>query len=325
VWRGKEKRRNRHAAVELVAAVKRGLLSCSAMAADLKGFLSNCFVHGESGGVRSDGHWVPEAIDLRLGGRDLSIVQKPEALITGPSKYNGHFVGTTTVYVRDVRTEERDEVRELLERLSYLLSFAGCSQVACYGWEHPEDPPIRGEYWATVARARFSRPTLTIRRGEVVRGYLEGVWPEYVLVEEERDLRRSIDLFVIAETHSLPMELKLATMFILLENLKSTHARVQGYAFNGGRWEKPDGARPGFRDLLEEMLAEVGMRSPHLDAVVKLRNEIIHSGVSEMPFEEQDEIYGQCQDIAREYLLRSWDYHGDFQLYHGRGMSAKRI
>lgn len=295
------------------------------MAADLKGFLCNCFIRGDSGGVHSGRHWVPNTIALRLGDRELTIVQKPEALITGPSKYNGYFVETTTVHVRDVEAEERDEIRELLERLSYLLSFAGCSQVACYGWDHPEDPPIRNMHWATVARARFFKPALAIRQPGVVRGYLEGVWPEYVRVEEERDLRRSIDIFTIAETHSLPMELKLATIFILLENLKSTHARERGYAFKGGRWEKPNGDRPGFPDLLEEMLAVEGMSSPQLGAVVKLRNEIIHSGVSELSFDEQDEIYGHCQDIAREYLLRSWGYSGGFQLYGGRGMSSKRI
>lgn len=295
------------------------------MAADLTGFLANCFVRGDSGGVKAGLHWVPNTIDLRLGERDLSIVQRPEALIVGPSKYNGYFVETSTVVVRGVRAEERDEVRELLEKLSYLLSFAGCSQVACYGWDHPEEPPIRNMHWATVARARFTKPTLAIRQPGAVRGYLESVWPEYVRVEETKDLRRSIEIFTIAETHSLPMELKLATIFILLENLKSTYARRRGYRFRGGRWEKPNGDRAGFRDLLEEMLADEGMSSPHLGAVVRLRNDIIHSGVSELSFDEQDEIYGHCQDIAREYLLRSWGYTGEFQLYGGRGMTTKRI
>lgn len=295
------------------------------MAADLTGFLANCFVRGDSGGVRSGLHWVPNTIDLRLGERDLSIVQRPEALIVSPSKHNGYFVETSTVVVRDVRADERGEVWELLERLSYLLSFAGCSQVGCYGWDHPEDPPIRNMHWATVARARFFKPTLAIRQPGVVRGYLEGVWSEYARMEEKRDLRRSIEIFTIAETHSLPMELKLATIFILLENLKSTHARERGYAFKGGRWEKPNGERPGFEGLLEEMLSGEGMSFPQLGAVVKLRNEIIHSGVSELSFDEQDEMYGHCQDMAREYLLRSWGYSGGFQLYGERGMSSKRI
>ncbi len=295
------------------------------MAADLKAFLCNCFVRGEGGGVRVGRHWVPNTIDLSVGGRDLSIVQRPEGLVISANKHDGFLIRTTDIVVADVGAEEREEVWVLLERLSYLLSFAGCSEVECYGWDHPQDPPIRNMHWTTFARARYSKPTLAIREAGVVRGYLEGVWSEYARVEEQRDLRRSIDIFTTAETHGLPMELKLATIFILLENLKSTHARERAYAFKRGKWEKPNGDRPGFRPLLEEMLVGAGMNSPDLGAVVKLRNEIIHSGVSELPFEEQEEIYGECQDMAREYLLRSWGYSGEFRLYGGRGMSRKRI
>jgi hypothetical protein len=307
-----------------VVVEKQGLLGCTLMAADLKGFLANCFVGGESGSIQSEGRWVRDTIALRFGGRDVSIVQKPRALILSPSKYNGWFVETTTVVVRDVRAEQRSEVRELLERLSYLLSFAGCSQVACYGWEHAENPPLR-EHWATVARARYSRPTLDIRRGEVVRCFLEGVWPEYFRLEEGRDLRRVIDLFVIAETHGLPLELRLATLFILLENVKSTYAREQGFAFDGRNYLKSSGRAWSFNGLLSEMLKGVGMRQPDLRPIVDLRNEIVHSGASQTTFEHQDQIYDDCQDIAREYLLRSWGYSGDFRLSAVRGMSTKRI
>jgi hypothetical protein len=292
------------------------------MAADLKGFLSNCFVGGERGSVGSGDRWVRNTIDLRFGGREVSIVQKPEALIPGP--YNGWFVETTTVVVRDVRAEERDEVRELLERLSYLLSFAGCSQVACYGWEHTEDPPLK-ERWATVARARYFRPTLDIRRGDVVRRYLEDAWLKYFRLEKPRDLRRVVDIFVIAETHSLPLELRLATLFILLENLKSTFAKEQGFRFDGRDYLKPSGRPWSFKGLLSEMVKEGGMRQPDLGPIVDLRNEIVHSGASQTSFEHQEQIYTDCQNIAREYLLRSWDYSGEFQLYDGRGMTTKRI
>lgn len=294
------------------------------MAADLKGFLSNCFVGGEGGNVRSGGRWVRDTIDLRFGGREVSIVQKPEALIVNPSKYNGWFVETTTVVMRDVRVEERDEARELLDRLSYLLSFAGCSQVAFYGWEHSEEPPLK-EHWATVARARYSRPTLDIRRGTVVRRYLEGVWPEYFRLEEQRDLRRVVDIFVIAETHGLPLELRLATLFILLENLKSTFAKEQGFQFDGRNYLKPSGSAWTFNGLLSEMVKGVGMRQPDLGPIVDLRNEIVHSGASQTSFKHQNQIYDDCQDIAREYLLRSWGYSGEFRLSAGRGMTTKRI
>ena len=294
------------------------------MAADLKGFLCNCFVGGETSSVQSGGGWVRDTLEVRFGGWDLKIVQKPEALAFNPSKYNGYFVETTTVVVRDVLAEDREEIRELLERLSYLLSFAGCSQVACYGWEHGEDPPLR-EHWATVARARFFSPTLDIRRGEVVRRFLEGVWPEYFRLEGQRDLRRVIDLFVIAETHGLPLELRLATLFILLENMKSTYAREQGFQFNGRNYLKPSGRAWGFNGLVSEMLKDAGMKQPDLGPIVDLRNDIVHSGASQTTFEHQDQIYDDCQDIAREYLLRSWGYSGEFRSSAGRGMTVKRI
>lgn len=294
------------------------------MTADLKGFFSNCFVGGEVGTVHRDDRWVRDRIDLRLGGRDVSILQKPEGLAMSANRFNGSFVPTTTVIVRGVRSEERSDVRELLERLAYLLSFAGCSEVACYGWEHDDEPPMR-EHWATVARARFFRPTLAIRQVGVVRGYLEGVWPRYVRLERQRDLRRTIDLFVRAETQGLPLELKLSTLFMLLENFASRYAREAGYAFKRGKWQKPDGERPGLRALLVEMLGGAGMGQPDLRPVVDLRNEIVHSAASEAPYEHQWEIYGRCQDVAREYLLRSWGYSGEFQLYGGRGMGKKLI
>ncbi len=158
-----------------------------------------------------------------------------------------------------------------------------------------------------------------------MRSYLEGVWPEYVRLEGARDLRRSIDLFVRAETHSLPMELKLATMFILLENLKSTYAREQGFPFDGRNYLKPSGKPWYIKGLLSEMLKGVGMSQPNLEPIIDLRNEIVHSGASQTTFEHQEGIYGACQDISREYLLRSLGYSGQFQLYPGRGMGTKRI
>ncbi len=67
------------------------------------------------------------------------------------------------------------------------------------------------------------------------------------------------------------------------------------------------------------------MSSPNLSAIVKLRNEIIHSGISQISFEHQKEIYDNCQDLIREYFLRLLGYTGDFRLYSSHGMTTKRI
>jgi len=132
-------------------------------------------------------------------------------------------------------------------------------------------------------------------------------------------------MLVLAETRSLPLELKLATMFILLENLKSSFAKEQGYAFRKGYYRKSSGDVWSFEALLSEMFGRVGMSSLDLSAIVDLRNEIIHSGISQTSFEHQFDIYENCQDLIREYLLRLLGYTGEFLLYSGSGMTPKRI
>jgi NAD(P)-dependent dehydrogenase (short-subunit alcohol dehydrogenase family) len=54
----------------LVAAGEPYLIGYSAMAAGLKGFLSNCFVGGETSSVRSGSRCVRATIDLRFGDRE---------------------------------------------------------------------------------------------------------------------------------------------------------------------------------------------------------------------------------------------------------------
>ncbi len=150
--------------------------------------------------------------------------------------------------------------------------------------------------------------------------------PSWRKLQKNWDLTRvAIDLFVLAETHSLPLELKLATMFILLENLKSTFANEQGYDFKDGRYRKASGKPWSFKALLFDMFKVVGMSSTNLSAIVNLRNEIIHSGMSQTSHNHQEGIYDSCQDLIREYFLRLLGYTGNFRLYSGCGMTPKRI
>lgn len=300
------------------------MLRFSNMAADLYGFFLNCFIAAETGNVEREDRWYRDTIEVSLGGRDVKIVQRPEVLGENARKYRGQAVPTTTVVVPGVKVAERAEVRELLTGLSYLLSFATSSDVAFYGWSHEEEPRLN-ERWATVAQTGFFRPAFDLSNGGTVREYLERTWQGYRRLEESRGLRVAIDLYVLAETRTLPDELKLATIFILLENLKSTFADDRGYAFVKGYYTKPSGGRWGFRGLLAEMLADAGMTSPDLKAIVSLRDEIIHSGISRTPRSYQEEIYESCQDLVREYLLRLLGYTGRFRLFSGRGMTSKLI
>ena len=295
------------------------------MAADLSGFLLNCFIGGETDAVQPSGRTIPNKIELSFGGRDLTIIQRPEFINAKPSDYRGKAVETTTVVVRNVEVEEQEMVLDLLRGLSSLLSFATCSDVALYEWKHPGSQPSGGG-WSVVAHTgSHFRPPFNLRSGRAIRTYLERVWREYFRLENTTQLRIAIHLFVLAEIRSLPLDLQLATMFILLENLKSTFANEQGIRFRDGYYRKASGRSWPFKDLLSEMLKKVGMPSPNLGAIVKLRNEIIHSGVSQTSLAHQEEIYENCQDLIREYFLRLLGYTGTFFLYSGRGMTSKRI
>lgn len=189
------------------------------------------------------------------------------------------------------------------------------------GYEH-QDSRVN---WSVVARAGYSRPPFDIRNGKEIRLYLERVCQKYLRLEETRKLRVAIDYLVSAETLNLPLELRLATMFILLENLKSTFAKEQGYLFKRGHYRQKSGEAWTFTNLLDDMFNKGRMRSADLSPIKDLRNEIIHSGTSQMSFDYQDEIYERCQDLIREYLLRLLNYSGDFRLYSGRGMTLKEI
>ncbi len=104
---------------------------------------------------------------------------------------------------------------------------------------------------------------------------------------------------------NLAAESKLAIIFILLENLKYTYAKDKGYHYNDGRFYilTPKKELLGFKKLLEEMFKEYGINDD-LTNVVNLRNDIIHQGLSGIPFEEQWNILLYCRELVIEYFIR---------------------
>jgi hypothetical protein len=133
-----------------------------------------------------------------------------------------------------------------------------------------------------------------------------------------RQLNVAIDYFTSSEHSQIAIEIKLAIVFILLENLKHTFALVKGYPYIDGYFRIMGATSRGdhtksFKELLNEMLGEVGM-SPSIDGIIKIRNAIIHSGLSNIPFGQRFEIYIACQNIVREYLLRLLNFKGRYKL-----------
>ena len=100
-----------------------------------------------------------------------------------------------------------------------------------------------------------------------------------------------------------------------------THT-VSGRTLKGAFRKPPKKpGKPGekyqFEALLLEMLRSVNMHR-EVTPIINLRNEIIHSGLSQTSHTQQWRMYEHVQDLVREYLIRLLCYHGEFLTYAER-------
>lgn len=287
--------------------------------ADFRAVLVNAVFTGEGCSEQPDGSSVRNVIRLQLDGRQIELVQAPELFGSNKSELRGQQVETTTLVVKDVPAADVPVALDLANGVASLLSVATCSEVRVCAYDHPEANPYR-RTWAVVGSTWRFCPTIETADGARVRRFLEQCWPQYRLLREERMLDVVFDYFVVSQKPGYPIELRLITSFVLLENLKHTFAKQRAYPFIEGYYRRRGATteapgRPlGFKKLLGEMLRSAGMTNP-LVSIVKLRNELIHSGVASLSFEEHQAILADAQDLAREYLLRLLAYRGPFNPY----------
>lgn len=151
----------------------------------------------------------------------------------------------------------------------------------------------------------------------------------YLRLERARKLPLVIDYLVRAEQPGQPMEIQLLIAFVVLENLKSTYAKSASIPFKKGFFRKIPRPQRGsdtysFEELLQLMFRDVGMRKG-LKRIIRLRNQIIHSGVSHRTYSWQRAKYEHLQYLIREYLLRLMRYNGEYLTYRGRGDERKTL
>ncbi len=283
--------------------------------------LTNCLVVGEEF-TETETHRVRNLIRLNLGGFDIELHQYPD-VISNRQNYVGTQVQSTSVWIRDLKKEDFERAENIVHDISEILSFACASQIRKYGYEYSEAAPPGRYHLMVPGVARFFRPIIWSQMGDVVRDFIEKIWPKYHELRDKRQLHIVIDLLALTQMEGIPQELQLMMSFTALENLKSTYAKSQGIDFVEGWFRKistPPKSDPrkeprySFEELLVQMLSQKGINRS-LDKVIELRNEIIHSGISEISFEDQLDILGFSQDLIREYLLRLLGFTGKYQAY----------
>lgn len=288
------------------------------MPSDLRAHIANCLIHGETM-TRRGNSVTRDTVKFTCEGREFILTQKKEIIEKPPSHFDGHFCETTEILVPNVPKAAVPAVLEVIDRLCWLLTFACQSRVVCYGHNYPDNSEF-GQRRAVVGTARFFRPVIEIHDGAEIRDFVDQAYPSYARLERTRKLNVAIDYQLQAEREELPTECRLIFAFVLLENLKQTYAESEGIPFVKGFFRvgpSPKDTTITFKAMLTRMFKKVGMNinDKRLQAIVDLRNHVIHSGVSVLPQPTQRAVYDDVQDIVREYILRLLGFKGSFSVY----------
>lgn len=281
--------------------------------------------------TRTGDSWIRDLVEFDCEGYHFKFRQKPEVINRSFDQYMGTFFETTEVIVADVAEDKVQEVKTAIERICWLLSFAGTCQVIPFGYEYPNGSGLTHTF-AVLGVAQYFHPVFEIRDGTQVKSFVEQTYNKYACLEPSRKLNIIIHYLNQAEAPAQPMEIKLILIFVALESLKHTFAQSQGFRFKSGNfrtpeWKPRDKNKKNtywFKELVEMMLKEVDM-TYDLTAAKKLRNDLIHSGLSMEPYNAQIELYADVHDLIREYLLRLLGYRGCYSPYafERRGVSAE--
>ncbi len=285
---------------------------------DLRAYVANCLMHGETITDLGNGSFIRDTVTFTCEGRKFIVTQRPEVIKNSVSQFTGRFSTTTQIFVPKVAKSAAPEVLAAIDRICWLLSFACQSKVVCYGHDYPAEVP--GGKQAVVGTTRFFRPVFEIRDAAVITDFIDQTYPVYAQLEKSRMLNVAIDYQLQADQELLSTECRLVFAFVLLENLKHTYAHKEGIPFVKGFFRvgpNPKDDTIPFKTMLTRMFKAVNMKvdDTRLKAIVALRNDIVHSGVSALSQHDQRAVYDEVQDIVREYLLRLLGFKGSYALY----------
>jgi hypothetical protein len=298
---------------------------------DYCAFLANCLAKGDEISQKADGGRIRDTIRWELEGYRIILKQSEEVILGDISDLKKKWVDTSRLIIENVPERNVKKVKSIVEDIAALLSFAGLSQIRVFGHEYPMGSGMES-FTSTIGNCVYFRPTIDILNGSVLKNFVATCWDGFKRNKKVRKLPLIFEYLATAEATVLPMELKLVTLFIVLESLKDTYAKERNIPYVNGfyrsvstppRTNPASERRLGFETLLSLMLSEKGIRKG-LRRIISLRNDLIHSGLTRKPFRSLWKTYCNAHDIIRLYLLHILGYSGNYCIYSERN-GVKRI
>lgn len=295
----------------------------------LTAYVANLLISGHEVTHISLDSWIRNIIRFNCDGREFLFRQNLDAISSKVRSPVGTLCETTVVEVENINPSDLAETLKTINAICWLLSFATQSRVVCYGHDYSDGETL-GSRQAVIGEANHFRPVFDFNDSGLIKSFIEQTYPTYKQLVEKRKLYAVFEYLYQAERASQPTEIRLLLLFIILENLKDTYAKDNGIPYIKGAFRKPKQQRErigkafSFKELLSKMLQSIQMRK-NLQHMINLRNEIVHSGLSQKSHFEQIQMYEEVQDLLREYLLRLLNFRGKYFLYSSQGMLSADI
>lgn len=242
-------------------------------------FFANAVFIGNENTYFDDGGWSKNKITFHAFGYDIEWTQRKGFNKSFINDRRYEFIESSSALVKGV--EDIAHFEASMAKLAYMLSFALNSQVVFYSYiENTNNQPSYGKQLSVIGVYSSASPLLSATNGLLLKRFIESCWVRFDELYYTRRLNVVIDYFTTADAKQLQVEIKLSLFYTLLECLKSTYAKANGYPFKDGWFYYRCGSSKikNSSFLIREMLSDVGMEFP--SEVMSERNNIIHEGIS---------------------------------------------
>jgi hypothetical protein len=263
-------------------------------------------------------------IPLCLSGKRIDLYQLGPAF-EQRSLLTGRWVHTTTLFVRDVRQDKQQAAERIVADLCHLLSFATMSQVRPFAYAYGGTR----RRWNGEGAVLQWRPPIELD-GAAIASFVEKTWSSYRTLKRSRALAELTHFLTLTDHSDQPIEVRMLLAFVALENMKGTWARSQRIPYRRGQFLKTVYKKGRakqvpwkFEELLQRMFQQVTMRPP-LRRIVRVRNQIVHFGITTRSFRANIDYYERTKALEHEYVLRLLGYAGRFFDYHTMNVRTLR-
>ncbi|MFV5509341.1 hypothetical protein [Acinetobacter sp. 197] len=306
---------------------------------NLEANLINLFMTGDEFSVNDSDHEYKDTTIISCNGYTFKFKQHDINL--KPINFCNQTLITTTVSINNVPKEKVEEVLETIDNICWLLSFAQqCPIQRCnYKIKNLKIESIN------CSASLINPPKYIIEnRGKYIKLFIEQVYEKFIKIKDTRLLTTVFGYLCEANKHHLALEPKLILHYVLIENLKYTFAKEQGYKQKSsffyhpkypnlnhlcpdkteycfdekiGLWVHKKYGKCGSAEMIKRMFESTSIQRTKINPILKNRNKIIHEGIL-LAF--SDPTYTQTaiedlhnvSDLLRQYIFTLLGYKGSY-------------